>query len=176
MAVNGALAVTGRARLPWRGARIQSPVPPSPVAVDIRILGPDDGAMLERVDPEVFDEGVDARWSAEFLADPRHHLAVAIDGGVVVGMASGVHYVHPDKPPELWINEVGVAPSHHRRGIGKRLLDALFARARGLGCGEAWALTETGNTAARALYAAAGGEEADPPPVMVTFRLDALAS
>lgn len=146
------------------------------VAVEIRILGPDDGAVLDRVDPEVFDEGVDARWSAEFLADPRHHLAVAIDGGVVVGMASGVHYVHPDKPPELWVNEVGVAPSHHRRGVGKAMLAALFARGRELGCGEAWVLTETDNTAARALYAAAGGEEIDPPPVMVTFRLDPPAS
>ena len=146
------------------------------VAVEIRILGPGDGAVLDRVDPEVFDEAVDARWSAEFLADPRHHLAVAVDDGVMVGMASGVHYVHPDKPPELWINEVGVAPSHHRRGIGKMLLDVLFARARELECGEAWVLTEIDNTAARGLYAAAGGEEVDPPPVMVTFRLDASAS
>lgn len=141
------------------------------VAADIRILGPDDGAVLQRVAEDVFDDPVDARWSAEFLADPRHHLAVAIADGVVVGMASGVRYVHPDKPPELWINEVGVASSHHRRGIGKGLLDALFARARELGCGEAWVLTETDNAAARGLYAAAGGEEADPPPVMVTFRL-----
>lgn len=141
------------------------------VAADIRILGPGDGAVLERVAEDVFDEAVDTRWSAEFLADPRHHLAVAIDGGVVVGMASGVHYVHPDKPPELWINEVGVASTHHRRGIGKMLLDALFARARELGCGEAWVLTEIDNAAARGLYAAAGGEEVDPPPVMVTFRL-----
>jgi aminoglycoside 6'-N-acetyltransferase I len=59
---------------------------------------------------------------AEFLRDERHHLAVAIEDETVVGFASGVHYVHPDKPAELWINEVGVAPSHHRRGIGKPLL------------------------------------------------------
>ena len=107
------------------------------MAIIIRVLGPDDTAVLEQVAVDVFDNEVDPRWSAEFLADPRHHLAVALDDGQVVGMASAVHYVHPDKPPELWINEVAVAPSHHHRGIGRQLLDALFARGRTLGCQEA---------------------------------------
>jgi len=137
--------------------------------VEIRILGAGDAEVLARVSPEVFDHAIDARWSAEFLGDPRHHLAVAIDAGTVVGMASAVHYVHPDKRPELWINEVGVASTHRQRGIGKRLLQALFARARELGCAEAWVLTDDENTAARHLYAAAGGAES--PQVMVSFHL-----
>lgn len=123
----------------------------------MRVLGPADGDLLTRVADGVFDHDVSPRWSAEFLADPRHHLAVALDEGVVVGMASGVHYVHPDKAPQLWINEVGVAPSHHRRGIGRQLIEALVDRARALGCTEAWVLTEEENVAARALYEAAGG-------------------
>src|SRR6185503_2317671 len=53
----------------------------------------------------VFDNPIDPRWAAEFLADGRHHLAVAFDGDVVVGMASAVHHLHPDKPPELRIYE-----------------------------------------------------------------------
>jgi GNAT superfamily N-acetyltransferase len=53
-----------------------------------------------------------------------------------------VHYVHPDKPAELWINEVGVAPSHQRQGVGQRLLGALFELGGSLGCREAWVLTE----------------------------------
>ena len=141
------------------------------MAIIIRVLGPDDTAVLEQVAVDVFDNEVDPRWSAEFLADPRHHLAVALDDGQVVGMASAVHYVHPDKPPELWINEVAVAPSHHRRGIGRQLLDALFARGRTLGCQEAWVLTEQNNAAARGLYGAVGGVEAPEPVVMVTFAL-----
>ena len=76
----------------------------------IRILGPGDAAVLDHVAEGVFDNAVDPRWTAEFLADSRHHLAVAVDDGQVVGMASAVHYVHPDKPPELWINEVRVGP------------------------------------------------------------------
>jgi aminoglycoside 6'-N-acetyltransferase I len=137
--------------------------------IEIRILGAGDADVLARLAPDVFDDGIDSRWSAEFLADPRHHLAVAIDAGTVVGMASAVHYVHPDKRPELWINEVGVAATHRRCGIGKRLLQALFVRARALGCAEAWVLTDDDNTVARRLYASAGGVES--PQVMVSFHL-----
>jgi aminoglycoside 6'-N-acetyltransferase I len=141
------------------------------VTIDIRILGRGDAGVLARVAPGVFDEPVNDRWSAEFLADARHHLAVALEDGVVVGMASAVSYVNPDKPPELWINEVGVAPTHQRQGIAKRLLQALLARGRERGCGEAWVLTDHANTAARRLYSAAGGQEAPEPAVMVSFRL-----
>src|SRR6516165_10697843 len=96
----------------------------------IHILEPGDASVLDHVSPGVFENPIDPRWTAEFLADSRHHLAVAIDGNQVVGMASAVHYVHPDKPPELWINEVGVAPTHRAQGIGRRLLEALFERGR----------------------------------------------
>jgi aminoglycoside 6'-N-acetyltransferase I len=133
------------------------------------MLGPSDAEVLESVAPDVFDHAIEPRWTAEFLADPRHHMAVALVDGQVVGMASAVHYVHPDKPPELWANEVGVAPSHQRRGIGKQLLAALFAHGRALGCGEAWLGTEETNEPARRLYAAVGGSE--EPMVYVTFDL-----
>jgi ribosomal protein S18 acetylase RimI-like enzyme len=140
--------------------------------VTIRILGQADAAVLQNVAPDVFDYPIDARWSAEFFADPRHHLAVAIDNEVIVGMASAVHYVHPDKPPELWVNEVGVAPSHQNRGVGKQVLAALLAQGRAVGCREAWVLTEHDNVAARRLYAALGGAEASEAPVLITFVLE----
>jgi ribosomal protein S18 acetylase RimI-like enzyme len=141
------------------------------MAIDIRVLGPNDEAVLTRVAPGVFDHDVDPALSAEFLRDPRHHLAVALEDGTVVGFASGVHYVHPDKPAELWINEVGVAPTHQRRGLGRQLLGALFARARELGCREAWVLTSPANGSAVRLYESAGGSDMADPPVMFTFRL-----
>ena len=142
------------------------------MSLTIRILGPGDASVLARVAPGVFDDAVNAGWTAEFLADSRHHLAVALDGDLVVGMASAVHYVHPDKPPELWVNEVAVAPPYWRRGIGRQLLEALFARGRALGCREAWVGADQSNAPARRLYAAVGGEEAPEPFVMVSFRLD----
>jgi ribosomal protein S18 acetylase RimI-like enzyme len=142
------------------------------MSIEFRILGPDDEAVLSRIAPEVFDHDVDAALTREFLLDPRHHLAVALEEGTVVGFASAVHYVHPDKPVELWINEVGVAPSHQRQGIGRRLLETIFAHGRSLGCREAWVLTSPANGPAIRLYEAAGGADMADPPVMFTFRLD----
>jgi len=142
------------------------------VTIEIRMLGPDDAPVLERVAPEVFDNLVDARWSAEFLADSRHHLAVALDADTVVGIASAVHYLHPDKPPELWINEVSVTTTHRAAGVGRRLLHAIFKRGRKLGCREAWVATEQTNIAARRLYVTAGGYQSPAAVVMYAFRLD----
>ena len=142
------------------------------MAIEIRLLHAGEADMLERSAAEVFDDPVLPRAAAEFLADPRHHLAVALDGGTVVGFASGVHYVHPDKPaPEFWVNEVGVDPAYHRRGLGRALMRALLDRARELGCAEAWVLTERDNHAAMGLYQALGGEEDPDDVVMFSFDL-----
>jgi ribosomal protein S18 acetylase RimI-like enzyme len=127
--------------------------------VEVRVLRSGDEAVLARVAVDVFDNPIDPDLTREFLADPRHHIAVALDDGVVVGFASGLHYVHPDKPAELWINEVGVAPPHQRQGVGGRLMAALLAYGRALGCVNAWVLTDRDNEAAKALYAKSGGVE-----------------
>ncbi len=138
-------------------------------SVVVRMLDPSDAAVLAPVAPDVFDNHLDEVHCVEFISDPRHHIAVALSGDVVVGMATAVHYVHPDKPAELWINEVGVALPFTRKGIGTQLMTTMFAYARGLGCGQAWVLTEKGNTAARGLYVSVGGSEHSA--VSVTFDL-----
>jgi aminoglycoside 6'-N-acetyltransferase I len=137
--------------------------------IRIALLGPDDRSVLDSVDPDLFDLPVQAALTEEFLADPRHHIAVAIESKSVVGFASAVHYVHPDKQAELWINEVGVAGGHRRRGIARRLLTALLEHADALGCREAWVLTERDNLPAMALYESAGGREAPDDVVMFSF-------
>jgi aminoglycoside 6'-N-acetyltransferase I len=142
------------------------------VKVEIRILRAGDESVLSSVAAGVFDRGVDPRRTAEFLAGPRHHLAVAVEEGRVVGFASAVHYVHPDKPAELWINEVGVAATHRGRGLAKDLLRALFGVGRQLGCREAWVLTDRSNAPAMRLYAGVGGVEVPKDQVMFTFHLD----
>jgi ribosomal protein S18 acetylase RimI-like enzyme len=81
--------------------------------------------------------------------------------------------VHPDKPrPELWINEVGVAPSHQRQGLARKLLDAVLDVGREKNCTEAWVLTDRENAPAMRLYASAGGVESPSDQVMFTFFLD----
>ena len=141
-------------------------------SIEIRVLRDGDEGILTNVAEDVFDDPIDPVAARKFLSDPRHHLVVALDGAVVVGFASGVHYFHPDKPaPELFVNEVGVAPSHQGRGIAKRVLSALFEAAREAGCTQAWVLTERENTPAMRLYKAAGGEEERSMPVMFSFAI-----
>jgi ribosomal protein S18 acetylase RimI-like enzyme len=131
------------------------------MAIEIRMLGPGDEAALAHVADDVFDNTVNPDLAREFLADPRHHMAVVADDGLVVGFASGVHYVHPDKPAELWVNEVAVAPSHQRRGLGRDAMATLLAHGRSLGCITAWVLTDRDNEAARGLSAKLGGLEGE---------------
>jgi aminoglycoside 6'-N-acetyltransferase I len=137
--------------------------------VEIRLLGPGDAKVLERVAEDVFDGPVRPELAREFVGDDRHHLVVALDDGVIVGMVSAVHYIHPDKPAQLFINEVGVAPSHHRQGLGRRLLEAMLTHGRTLGCTDAWVGTEESNVPARRLYASAGGIE--EPFLLYFFKL-----
>lgn len=143
------------------------------MSVVVRMLDNSDKSIVLAAVPELFDEPPDARLTNEFLADPRHHLAGAIDDQRLVGMASAVHYLHPDKPAELWINELGVAPGYRRQGLARALLRELSGAARALGCRQAWVLTEASNAAALALYAAQGGQRVTPETVMFEFDLDA---
>jgi ribosomal protein S18 acetylase RimI-like enzyme len=129
------------------------------MAIEIKILRRGDDGILMNVAADVFDNPIDAHLTREFLEDPRHHIAVAIDDGLVVGFASAVHYIHPDKRPELWINEVGLAPTHRRRGLGKAVLNALFEAGLAHNCSVAWVLTDRSNASAMALYSSVGGTE-----------------
>jgi ribosomal protein S18 acetylase RimI-like enzyme len=124
---------------------------------------------LTNVADGVFDHPVDSTLTAEFLRDPRHHLCVGIQENIVVAFAFAVHYVNPDKSPQLWINEVGVSPSHQRKGFANAVLTALLSLGHELGCTEAWVLTDENNAAARALYRSVGGMES--AQIIVSFRL-----
>jgi GNAT superfamily N-acetyltransferase len=139
------------------------------MGLEIRILRAGDDHVLDNVADGVFDRPMQDALRSEFVRDPRHHLSVAIDSGTIVGFASAVHYVHPDKPPQLWINEVGVSPEHQRQGVAKGVLSALLSLGRELGCTEAWVLTDEQNAAARALYQSVGGVESRQ--IMVSIPL-----
>lgn len=146
------------------------------VHMEIRLLEERDAALLANVGPDVFDHVVQPQFASAFLADPRHHVVAALEGGQVIGFVSALDYIHPDKPPELWINEVGVASSHRRRGLAKQMLTAMFEHARSRGCRQAWVLTERSNAVALDLYRAAGGVEPHSDVVMFEFQLDESAS
>ena len=125
--------------------------------ITVRLLRSDETDVLEHVAPDVFDYAIDPAQTAVFFADPRHHLAVALDDSLVVGMASAVEYYHPD---------------YQRSGLGKQLVATLLELGRALGCTEAWVGTEVENEAARRLYEASGGGTGEAV-MMYTFPLGA---
>lgn len=125
--------------------------------VEAEVVLFEDGHQLDRVAPGVFDGDVEAGRVAAFLEDPRHHMAIAMSGNLVVGMATAVEYVHPDKPAELWINEVGVAPTFRGAGLGRRLVACLLEHGGRRGCKAAWVLTDEGNEPACRLFRGLGG-------------------
>ena len=140
--------------------------------MEIKVLRAGDEGVLTNVATEVFDHAVAPAVAEAFLADPRHHIAVAIEDGAVIGFASRVHYFHPDKPaPELFVNEVAVSPAHRQRGAAGAVLQALLDEGRRHGCTEAWVLTDRTNQPAMRLYSGGGGREAPADQVMFSFDL-----
>jgi N-acetylglutamate synthase-like GNAT family acetyltransferase len=85
-------------------------------------------------------------------------------------MITGVHHIHPDKPPQMWINELGVAPPCRRRGIARALLSALLDHARGLGCTEAWAVADP-TPEAEGFWRTTGAARTGDRLAMFTFPL-----
>ena len=121
-------------------------------SVNIERLGPGDEKRLADAVPGAFDRAVDPALTERFLRGSHNVLVAAFAAGRAVGFASGLLYLHPDKPLQLWVNEVGVAPPYRRRGIGKRLMRAMQRVAVEEGCSECWLLTEPDDAVANALY------------------------
>ncbi len=127
--------------------------------ITLRHLGPDDLDVLLAVPEGLFDSPVDPVHSRAFLDDPLHEIVLAFEGDLAVGLASGTILLHPDKPPAMFVNEVGVRDGWKRRGIGAAIIVRLFEVARARGCRGIWLGTESDNGAALALYRKLGGEE-----------------
>ena len=138
--------------------------------IETRRLTAGDAQILDHVAEGVFDEPIRSERVIRYLAEPNHHMIVALVDGQVVGQVAAVIHRHPDKPTELYVDEVGVVPAMHRRGIGRRLFDEMLALGRELGCEEAWLGTEPDNVAARALYERRAG----PGELFLMFEFDIL--
>ncbi|MEM6705855.1 MAG: GNAT family N-acetyltransferase [Acidobacteriota bacterium] len=124
--------------------------------IRIQRITPNDVALFDNIAPEVYDEPVQPDRLEAYLAQPTNRLLLAIeetpDGDLVVGQCAAVLHLHPDKVTELYIDELGTASTHRRRGIGRRLTREMIAWGKELGCGEGWLGTELDNVPARSLY------------------------
>lgn len=140
------------------------------MSIEIQLLTTENAAFLSNLAPEVFDHKINPQHLQAFLDDDRHVMFIAIDGKTVVGMASAVEYFHPDKPAQLWINEVGVATTHRRRGIGRKLVQALITAAEERRCVYAWLGTDINNVPAQGCFASI--PEGETPQKFLLYEWD----
>lgn len=89
---------------------------------------------LEQVGDALFDHPIKRDMTIEFFQDLRHHLVLAFHKAEAIGMATGFHYVHPDKDPSMFINEVGVTLEFQNQGVGRELVKYFWKYAQKIGC------------------------------------------
>ena len=122
------------------------------MSITIVQLTKENSKLLRNLDESVFDQEIDDDRLAAFLDDSNHILLVALNENIVIGQISAVIHRHPDKPTELYVDDLAVADSHLRQGIATRLVKELSTIGGERGCEEIWVATEPGNNSANGLY------------------------
>ena len=129
--------------------------PPAAV-VEIRRLEAGDEAVLSAA-VELADEGpLDPHSATDHLRDPALVAVAALEGGRVIGFLYG-HVLRRFGVKTLLIYSVDVEENRRRRGVGRALMASLEEAMRAGGWDEMFVVTNSGNAAAMALYAAARG-------------------
>lgn len=147
------------------------PIAAGPLRIE-RLAEVDD-ALAAQLNAQ-FDEGM--TWDLEqgrlFLRNPDNLLEVAWWEGDLCGFVSAHRLQRFDaRRAEVLLYEIGVDERFQRRGVGRALIAEVVRWAEEIGVDEVWVLTNRSNTAAMALYRAAGGEEDEPDVTLFTFRV-----
>lgn len=129
---------------------------------DGQILRVDTGNahLLDAAMDDVFDDDVD-QVRLDALLAAGQLIVVAVTNGAVVGQVQAMIQHHVDGPPQLYIDNLGVAPTHQRRGIAQRLVDEVIGWSKEAGCVETWIVTDLDNDVANAFYRSLGAERTD---------------
>ncbi len=121
-------------------------------------ITPSNAHLLDRVAQGTFDHAIDPDRLARYLDNPANWMCVAISDGLVVSMCMCVVHDHPDKPTELYLDEIGTGDDWRRKGAARLLMRKVFERADEAGIDEIWLGTEPDNLPARGLYEATGAK------------------
>ena len=140
------------------------------MSVSVRRARPGDEAEIARFEA-AFDNEVRDDETRRFLADDRHVLLLGYLDDRPAGFVSAVEVFHPDKPSELFLNEIGVIDEIRRQGVGRALIEELEHVGRERGCVNIWVLTDEENEPAMAMYASTGGHWDGKPQVMFEYDL-----
>lgn len=123
---------------------------------DIVAITQANASLLKRHDPEIFDDAVDQAHALALAASADSLLLVAVEGGAVVGQCLAHLHRQPDKPTELYLDNLGVSEAFRRRGIGRALVNAAMAWGKARGAALLWVATEPENAEALGLYRSLG--------------------
>ena len=129
------------------------------MSVEIIRIEPTNTFLLDNVAADVFDLPIHPDRVARLAEQEHQILMVAVTEGIVIGQILAVIHHHPDKPTELYIDDLGVTPSHHRQHIASDLVQQALAAGRNAGYEEIWVLTEPDNLAANGLYSSFGWKQ-----------------
>ncbi len=113
--------------------------------ITIRVLGPDDVDVLDRVRPGTFNGDPDPIHGWAFLTTGVNAMAVAISGGQVVGYSTGLVVLYPNKPRGFLVTDISVHQDFRGRGLGTRLIERLRSVAQERGCETMTVLTKGDN-------------------------------
>lgn len=120
--------------------------------ISISRLEMNNAGLLDQVAEGVFNDPIDPQLLRAYLAFPGSLLVVALDRDLVIGQIKAAVHLHPDKPADLYVDELAVAPTHRRRGIARRMFEEAESWARERGCADVWLAADPDNQAARSLY------------------------
>lgn len=119
-------------------------------------MTPKTASLLNNVAEDVFDFEIDPTRLEKYLLAAGQFMFVAVAKSLVVGQLRGAIILHPDKRPDLYIENLGVSPAWKRQGIATRLLETTLAFGREQECEFAYVTTELDNEEGVAFYKAFG--------------------
>lgn len=112
--------------------------------------------FLSHVADDVFDAPIQHEHLSAMLATGTHILIVALESETVVGQCLGIVHHAPDRPPELYVDNLGVTPDCRRQGIGTALMQAVYAEGRDAGCATCWLGADPDSDTALPFYTSLG--------------------
>ncbi len=111
-------------------------------------------AFYEREGPTALPEPVTAMtWARFFDAYEPMHALVAEDGGRLLGLTHYLfHRTTTAIEPNCYLQDLFTVADARGKGVGRALIEAVYARAGEAGCTRVYWLTHETNATARLLY------------------------